>query len=92
MSLAGPAALNATLPGGAPRAITGDGDDRAGHRLQHRIQAVRKRTRAVEMFRGYNDDTIEKLVHDNGIDCDHKRLGKSARVLHDFSRTPRCSR
>jgi hypothetical protein len=48
--------------------------------------------RAVEMFRGYNDDTIENLVHDNGIDCDHKRLGKPARVLHDFSRTPRCSR
>jgi hypothetical protein len=30
----------------------------------------------MEMFRGYKDDTIEKLVHDNGIDCDYKRLGK----------------
>jgi hypothetical protein len=49
-------------------------------------------TRAVEMFRGYNDDTIEKLVHHNGIDCDHKRLRKLARVLHDFSRPLRCSR
>ena len=41
-------------------------------------------TRAVEMFREYNDaiDTIEKLVHDNGIDCDYKRYGKLSLAFH----------
>ncbi len=37
-------------------------------------------TRAVEMLREYNDaiDTIEKLVHDDGIDCDYRRFGAPA--------------
>jgi glycine/D-amino acid oxidase-like deaminating enzyme len=41
-------------------------------------------TRAVEMFREYNDaiDTIEKLVLDNGIDCDYKRHGKLSLAFH----------
>ncbi len=40
--------------------------------------------RAVEMFREYNDaiETIEKLVHDNGIDCDFKRFGKLSLAFH----------
>jgi glycine/D-amino acid oxidase-like deaminating enzyme len=41
-------------------------------------------TRAVEMFQEYNDaiDSIEKLVHDNGIDCDYKRFGKLSLAFH----------
>jgi glycine/D-amino acid oxidase-like deaminating enzyme len=41
-------------------------------------------TRAVEMFREYNDaiDTIEKLVQDNGIDCDFARYGKLSLAFH----------
>ncbi len=41
-------------------------------------------TRAVEMFREYNDaiDTIEKLVQDNGIDCDFRRFGKLSLAFH----------
>ena len=41
-------------------------------------------TRAVEMFRAYNDaiDTIEKLVHNNGIDCDFQRFGKLSLAFH----------
>ena len=41
-------------------------------------------TRAVEMFREYNDaiDSIEKLVQDNGIDCDYKRFGKLSLAFH----------
>lgn len=40
--------------------------------------------RAVEMFREYNDaiDTIEKLVHDNGIDCHFRRHGKLSLAFH----------
>ena len=41
-------------------------------------------TRAVEMFREYNDaiDTIEKLVQNNGIDCDFQRFGKLSLAFH----------
>lgn len=41
-------------------------------------------TRAVEMFREYNDaiDTIEKLVGDHGIDCDFRRFGKLSLAFH----------
>jgi hypothetical protein len=41
-------------------------------------------TRAVEMFQEYNDaiDTIEKLVRDNGIDCDYNRFGKLSLAFH----------
>ena len=41
-------------------------------------------TRAVEMFQEYNDaiDSIEKLVHDNGIDCDYERHGKLSLAFH----------
>jgi glycine/D-amino acid oxidase-like deaminating enzyme len=41
-------------------------------------------TRAVEMFREYNDaiDTIEKLVHNYGIDCDFQRFGKLSLAFH----------
>ena len=41
-------------------------------------------TRAVEMFRAYNDaiDTIEKLVQNNGIDCDFQRFGKLSLAFH----------
>jgi glycine/D-amino acid oxidase-like deaminating enzyme len=40
--------------------------------------------RAVEMFREYNDaiDTIEKLVHNYGIDCDFQRFGKLSLAFH----------
>ncbi|AEF41455.1 NAD(P)/FAD-dependent oxidoreductase [Hoyosella subflava] len=40
--------------------------------------------RAVDMFREYNDaiDTIEKLVRDNGINCDFQRFGKLSLAFH----------
>ena len=36
------------------------------------------------MFREYNDaiDSIEKLVHDHGIDCDYNRFGKLSLAFH----------
>jgi glycine/D-amino acid oxidase-like deaminating enzyme len=36
------------------------------------------------MFQEYNDaiDSIEKLVHDNGIDCDYERHGKLSLAFH----------
>ena len=41
-------------------------------------------TRAVEMFKEYNDaiDSTDKLVRDNGIDSDHKRFGKLSLAFH----------